>query len=124
MQNSSVQYTQQITSLTTLEERRLIISLQLKIQIIKYLQKRTVQKITGQPYVYEMLLTLFWLLRNLFHYPHQSIPDVQRYRQSTVTPHSHIPLPRAPLSPSKEGEGLKGSSITFSTVTSFHKWTC
>lgn len=79
MQNSSVQHTQQITSLTTLEERWLINLTATKNMIIKYLQKKkkTVQKIkTGQPFVYETLLTLFWLLKNLFHYPHQSTQGV------------------------------------------------
>lgn len=54
-------------------------SLQLKNMIIKYLQKKkkTVQKIkTGQPFVYEMQLRLFWLLKSLFHYPHQSTRGV------------------------------------------------
>lgn len=97
------------------------ISLQLKNRIIKYLQKRTVQKIKpGQLYVYEMLLTLFWLLKNLFHYPHQSIQDVWGFRQSTVMPCSHSPSHQVPLSPPKEGVGVSGSSTVFFTIISFH----
>lgn len=95
------------------------ISLQLKNRIIKYLQKRTVQNIkTGQPYVYEMLLTLFWLLKNPSRFP-PSVQDVQGFRQSIVTP--TLPFPRVPLSPSKEGAGLEEHSITFLTVISFHQ---
>lgn len=61
-------------------------------RIIKYLQKGTVHKIkTGQPCVYEMLLTLFWLLKNWLHYPHQSIQDVKGFRKSKVTPNSYAP---------------------------------
>jgi len=63
-----------------------------------------------------MLLTLFWLLKNLFHYPHQSIQDVQGFRQSIVISRSHTPLPRVPLSPSKEVGALNGSSTAFFTV--------
>lgn len=80
VQNSSVQYTQQITSLTTLEERWLINLTATKkrdYKIFTEKKKKTVQKIkTGQPFVYEMLLTLFWLLKNLLHYPHQSTQGV------------------------------------------------
>lgn len=72
--------------------------------------------------MYEMLLTLFWLLKNLFHYPHQSIQDVQGFRQSIVTPPTPTrPLPKVPSSSSKEGGGLEESSITFLTVISFHQ---
>lgn len=91
--------------------------------IIKYLQEKKknqnkpVQKIkTGQPYVYEMLLTLFWLSKNLFHYPHQSIQGVKGFRQSIVTPD-----PRVSLSPSKEGGKLERSIIAFFTAISFHQ---
>lgn len=71
--------------------------------------------------MYEMLLTLFWLLKNLFHYPHQSIQDVQGFRQSIVTPHSHTPPPQSTIISSKEGRGLEESSIAFLTVISFHQ---
>lgn len=78
VQNSSVQYMQQITSLTTLEERWLINLTATKKHDYKiFTGKKTVQKIkTGQPFVYEMLLTLFWLLKIPFHYPHQSTQGV------------------------------------------------
>lgn len=72
-------------------------------------------------HVYEMLLTLVWLLKNRFHYPHQSIQDVKGLMQSGGASHSHAPLPRVPLPPSKEGGGLEGSSIALLTVISFHQ---
>lgn len=68
--------------------------------------------------MYEMLLILSCLFKNLFHYPHQSIQDVQG---SAVTPYSYSSLPRGPLIPSKEGEGLEESSIVTFTVISFHQ---
>lgn len=68
-----------------------------------------------------MLLTLFWLLKNWFHYPHQRIQDVKGLRQSRGASHSHAPLPRVPCPASKEGGGLEGSSIALLAVISFHQ---
>lgn len=41
--------------------------------------------------MYEILLTLFWLLKNWLHYPHQSIQDVKGLRKSKVSPNSYAP---------------------------------
>lgn len=77
MQNSSVQYTQQITSLTTLEERWLINLTATKNMIIKYLQKKTsTENKTWTTICVWNAANTFLVRKNLFHYPHQSTQGV------------------------------------------------